>query len=871
MASSVDNAAADSPVEIFCSYSHDDEAHRLALYKQLAALRREGVAVYWDDRKIEPSEEWKKEIDQRLNTADVILLLISASFINSDYCYAIEMQRAMQRYEAGEAQVVPIIVEPCDWKKLPFEKLQVLPKSAKPVTKWENRAEAFASAAEGIRKVVEKVRARPRIAVPSLAGAAKPQKERRLPAIWNVPHNRNRNFAGREAVLTRLHEALATGGAAALTQAITGLGGVGKTQTAIEFAYRYSGDYELVWWIRSEEPAKLAADYAGLARPLGIKEEKELNVTVQTVRAELTNRARWLLVFDNANTPAEVRDYLPQAGSGHVLITSRNHDWLEVAEPLAITTWQRDESVAFLLKRTKQKDERSANQLAEALGDLPLALEQAAANIVAGGGSLTGYLKTLREHTREVLRRGKAPAGYHATVATTWEISFVEVGKESEAAGQLMNLCAFLAPDDIGREMLRAGAEELPEPLAAAVADDLLWGDAVGTLRKYSLVEVQDGGISVHRLVQAVVRDRLEAGGRKEWGEAAVSVVNAAFPYEHDNIETWVPSSRVLPHALAAADHAEKLQVGVEACGGVLNDVGRYARMRAELPTAKTVLERALRLGEEAYGPDHPNVIGGLNNLGVVLQDLGDLSGARTNFERALKVTEAAYGPSHPQVAIYVSNLGSVQRRLGDLAGARANFERALRMTEAAYGLDHPQVAIYENNLGGVLQDQGDLAGARASFERALKMTEAVYGPDHPTVAIRVNNLGLVLKELGDLAGARESFERALKIQETTYGANHPAVAIDVNNLGGVLKDSGDLVGARTCFEKALRIEEAAYGPDHPDVARSANNLGLVFQEQGDLAEARECFERAVRIWDRSLGRDHPKTKSARGYLGRLS
>ncbi len=222
--------------EIFCSYSHDDEELRLALYKQLAALRREGVAVYWDDRKIDPADEWKREIDQHLNTADVILLLISASFINSDYCYTVEMQRAMQRYEAGEAQVVPVIVQPCDWKKLPFEKLQVLPESAKPVTTWDNRAEAWANAAEGIRKVVEKVRLRPRVAAPTLAVVAKPQKERVLPAIWNVPHNRNRNFAGREPVLAKLHGALATGGAAALTQAITGLGGVGKTQTAIEFA-----------------------------------------------------------------------------------------------------------------------------------------------------------------------------------------------------------------------------------------------------------------------------------------------------------------------------------------------------------------------------------------------------------------------------------------------------------------------------------------------------------------------------------------------------------------------------------------------------------------------------------------------------------
>jgi tetratricopeptide (TPR) repeat protein len=903
MAASADSAVAVAyPVEIFYSYSHKDEALRAQLHEHLASLRREGVAVYWDDRKIEPGDEWKREIDQHLNTADVILLLISASFINSDYCYAVEMQRAMQRYEAGEAHVVPILVEPCDWKKLPFEKLQVLPEGAKPVTKWDNRAEACANAAEGIRKIVEKVRLRPRVTAPALALAAKPQKERVLPAIWNVPHNRNRNFAGRETVLARLHEALAAGGAAALTQAITGLGGVGKTQTAIEFAYRYSDDYRLVWWIRSEEPARLASDYAALARPLGLKEEQELNVTVQAVRAELARRGRWLLVFDNANEAAEVRDYLPQAGQGHVLITSRSSDWLEVAEPLAITTWQRDESVAFLLKRTGQgvdalaekipllaKEARSgapprekvvegakslpqaleartrfqrlngtsetralpepsaslslsaasetvpfaadlartesANLLAEALGDLPLALEQAAANIVAGSGSIADYLRMLREHTREVLRRGKVPAGYHATVATTWEISFREVEKESEAAGQLMNLCAFLAPDDIGREMLWGGASFLPQPLAAAVADDLQWDDAVGALRKYSLVEVQDGAISVHRLVQAVVRDRLDEAGRKKWAEAAVGVVDAAFPYKVDDVKTWAPSFRLLPHALASTERAEELQVALKTCSRLLNEVGLYLSGRAEFSAAKSVHERSVRIDEAVYGADHPDVAIDLSNLGNVLREQGDLAGARACYERALKIGEAAYGKDHPQVAIYANNLGSVLRDQGDLVGARGCYERALRIDESAYGLDHPEVAADVNNLGGVLRDQGDLAGARACYGRSLRIDEAAYGPDHPTVAVRVNNLGNVLRDQGDFPGARACYQRALKISELAYGADHPTVAIRVNNLGNVLRDLRDLAGARKCLERAVRIFERSLGMDHPKTRLARRNL----------------------------------------------
>jgi Tfp pilus assembly protein PilF len=827
-------------VEIFISYSHLNRSLLPELCNALSALRREGALLHWDDRQIDPGEKWGDKIDQQLNSADVILLLISAGFIASDYCYAIEMQRAMQRLEAHEAEVVPIIVEDCDWSNLKFAKLQVLPDGATAVTLWDNRAAAWTSVAKGIRKVVEKVSAK-RQAAAVTPPAEKAASEVKIPTsgkigqkwgtrqtVWNVPHNRNKNFTGRETILVGLHEALASGGRAALTQALTGLGGVGKTQTAVEYAYRYRGDYDLVWWIQAEEPAKLASDFAGLAKPLGLKEEQDLSATVAAVKAELGQRGRWLLVFDNANKVEEVRGYLPQTEHGHILITSRDPNWAEVAEPLRITTWPRKDSVEFLLKRTKQEDEAAANGLAEALGDLPLALEQASAYIGASGISLAEYLRILRERTREILRSGQAPAGYHATVATTWKLAFAEVEKASEAAAQLMNLVAFLAPDDIGREMLRSGAKHLPEPLAAEVQDDLKWNDAVGALRKYSLAEVRDGVLAVHRLVQAVVRERLDEAGQKKWAEAAVKVVNAAFPYDLNSVQTWTPSGRMLRHALLAAEDAGRLRIGLESAGRLLNHVGLYLRGRADLAGARSALERALRMGETAYGVDHPEVAIRVNNLGLVLHDQGDLSGARKCHERALRIDEAAYGPEHPQVAINV------------------------------------------NNLGRVLQDQGDLSGARASFERALKIDEVAYGSNHPHVAVRVNNLGGVLWQQNDFPAAQANFERALKIDEAAYGPDHPNVARDVNNLGLALQDQGDLKGARNCYERALKIDEAAYGPDHPQVALRVSNLGGVMQQQGNLAAARRYFERALKIFEGSLGRDHPRTQIARSGLESL-
>src|SRR6266567_4431093 len=785
MAAFKDNADS-SPIEVFYSYSHKDEKLRQRLENHLTILKNEGLISGWKDADITAGAEWDDEIKKHLNAAKIILLLISEDFLASKYCYDIEMKRAMERHERGEARVIPIILHEVDWSRAPFGKLKALPKDGKAVSSWRNRAQAFKNVALGIRNAIEELRSDVAAATTRVSVA-----DDSLPAIWNVPHQRNINFTGREGLLKELHEALNSVKPAALTQALHGLGGVGKTQTAVEYAYRYANDYSLVWWIRSETSEKLAADYALLAERLNLNEksEREEKIIVQAVRNALARRAEWLLIFDNAERPDDIRDYLPQGSGGHVLVTSVNPVFGSVAHPLKVKAMEPGEAVEFLLKRTSQTDRRAAEDLAKELGYLPLALEHAAAYIDKTGTTFAGYLKLFKTRQKDILARAERPESYHATVATTWELSFVEVEKQSKAAAQLMNLCAFLAPDDIPRDMLQGGAKYLPKPLSAAVSDQFQWDEVVGALRRYSLTEASEDAVAVHRLVQTVARERLNDTEKKQWSEAAAKVVNEAFPFESNDYRTWKQCARLLPHALIAAEYAEKAQIAQDSTGRLLNQIGVYLKGRSELIAARSAHQRALKTAEAAYGPDHPKVATGVNNLGLVLAALGDLAGARKHFERALKIDEAVYGSDDPDVGIDVNNLGGVLRASGDLAGARKHYERALKIDEATYGPDHPEVATVVNNLGLVLQDSGDLAGARKHYERALKIDEAAYGPDHPSVARDVNDLGGVLRALGDLAGARNHYERALKIDEAVYGRDHPDVAIDVNNLGSVLKD----------------------------------------------------------------------------------
>jgi hypothetical protein len=277
-----------------------------------------------------------------------------------------------------------------------------------------------------------------------------------LPPIWNISQHRNPNFTGREGILKELRLALTSGEPAAWKQAITGMGGVGKTQLAVEYIYRHKADYRIIWWVRSEEPATMAADYASLAVNLNLpeKESRDQTEIVRAVKRWLEHNPDWLLIFDNAQDPSGIRNYLPLGGAGHVIITSRNPLWGGVAKLLPAPIFDRAESIEFLCKRTGQEDNKAADALADELGDLPLALEQADAYIETTSISLTEYQELFQSRRKELWVDESPPQDYPDSVATTWSLAMKQVSQESQAAVDLLNLCAFLAPDDISLELL---------------------------------------------------------------------------------------------------------------------------------------------------------------------------------------------------------------------------------------------------------------------------------------------------------------------------------------------------------------------------------------------------------------------------------
>lgn len=682
--------------------------------------------------------------------------------------------------------------------------------------------------------------------------------------------------------MTDLHAALNSGQYAALTQAIVGLGGVGKTQLALEYVYSYIDDYEIVWWLRSEEPSTLVADYVGLAAALNLPESRlaDQNIVVEAVRRKLGQLEGWLLIFDNAAKPERVDPYLPQGGRGHVIITSRNPNWGGTAKSLPVNVFSRDESIEFLCKRTRQQD--GADALADALGDLPLALEQAGAYIDSTMITLADYLKRFQQKKNQILKRYN-PIAYSGTVGTTWEISFQQLQNESTVGANMLNLIAFLASDNIPKSLLIEGALDLFDPLEAAalaiialvnpdegiksLIDPIKIDDAIAALKKYSLVTVTYDYLSVHKLVQTSTRNRMVEDEKTRWAKAAILLMNNTFPRESYDIRKWPKCSLLLPHALVSVDHAITHKVAPEAVASLLNEVGIYLQELADYARAKLAFERTLRIRKQVHGSDHPDVAIGANNLGVLLLKINDLQGAVKYFEEALRIFEKEYGPDHPKLGGVINNISAAQFEMGNFKGAKKNVVKAMKIHMKSFGTNSAEVASDLNNLGSIMWKMKNFRSAKKILERALKIDENVFGPDHPSVARDANNLGLVLHALLEYENAKNYHEIAMRIEKKLYGADHPYVARDANNLGSVLEDMGDLEKAKNYYEQAMLINTKVYGPDSREVAMNLNNLGKVLNSIGDPAGTKNSFESALKIFREILGDAHPDTVKARNNL----
>jgi tetratricopeptide (TPR) repeat protein len=825
-------------VDFFISYTSADRAWAEWIAWQLKEAGSSVVLQAWD---MVPGLDFVHEMQKATTTAGRTLAVLSPAYFTSQFSEA-EWRVAFANDPSGEQRrLIPVRVVDFTPKGLLSARIYI-------DLVGKDRQAARTALLEGIREQETVVPTEeptfpgeePTAVEPFAPGQHEPRFPGALPPIWNVPHLRNPSFTGREDLLEELAASLGGGTATAITQAIAGLGGVGKTSLAVEYAYRQQAAFDVVWWLRAEKPATLVGDFTALAGALNLPEQTQTDpaLVVKAVHRWLANHGRWLLVFDNVTQPEDVTSRLPPGGGGQVLVTSRWAAWREVAKPLRLEVLSRPEAIALLRKRTDASDEQAAAALAEALGDLPLALEDAAAYVEATGIGLDDYLRLLGERMVELFGLDAPADDAHADerrVASIWSASLDRVRVEAPGAEALLDLCAFLAPDGIPRALPAEHPEALPIELANVTQDPLRYNEVIRVLGRYSLLTTTPDALGLHRLVQAVIRARLGRLGdeaERQWAKASVGLLRNSFPNDSWEVAAWPACQQLLPHVLMAVDHAQRLGVAGQEVGWLLDRTSQYLREQGHYEQAKPIAERALAVTEQAVGPDSPEVGDRYDCLGRVLYALGDDHGAWKQYQQALAIAEATEGQDFA-VGARRGLLGTVFLKRGDLEGARAEFEQALQIGRATLGPDDPLMAGRHSDLGNVLADLGDLEGARAQHERALRITEANLDPDHSTMAIWHSNLGQVLRDLGDLEGARAQHERALEIGKATIGSDHAEMAIRHSHLGQVLRDLGDLPGARAQFERALEIGQATVGPDHPNMATFRRNLDQVLQQLG--------------------------------------
>jgi tetratricopeptide (TPR) repeat protein/MinD-like ATPase involved in chromosome partitioning or flagellar assembly len=696
----------------------------------------------------------------------------------------------------------------------------------------------------------------------------------------NIP-DRNPFFTGREQVLSQLQEALVAQGRAALS----GLGGVGKTQTALEYAHRHLDEYACTFWVTAHSREALFSGYntiAGLLK-LPLADAKDQTLAVGGVQRWLNSYESWLLILDNADDLAMAREFIPDGKNGHVILTTSARAVGALARLVEVQEMGAEEGAVLVLRRAKyiaedasletavEADQAMAKEIVTRLGGLPLALDQAAAYVEETGCGLSGYLDIYRRHAPELLRlRGELGAGHTDPVATTWALSFENIEKTNPAAAELLCFCALLHPVGIPEEVLSKGANELGPALAAVGTDALLLNRALSEILKYSLLRRDPNACTfeMHRLVQIVLKQRMDESTQRRWAERAVRAINRAFP----NVEfsTWALCERLLPQVRVCAELIDQWGFEFPEAARLLNEAGIYLCERGHYPDAEPLYHRALEIRKKVLGPEHPDVATSLNRLAELNKTLGQLAKSEPLYERALAIREKVLGPEHPDVAESLNNLAELNKALGQYAKSESLYGRALAIWEGALGPEHPNVATGLNNMARLYAAQGQYEKAEPLDERALAIREKVLSPEHPEVAQSLSNLAAQYYSQQRYAKAESFNERALAIREKALGPEHPDVATSLNNLAGLYDAKTQYAKAEPLYRRALAIWEKALGPEHSDVAMSLNNLAKLYDNQGQHAKAQPLYERALAIWEGALDPEHPNVARSLNNLARL-
>jgi tetratricopeptide (TPR) repeat protein len=731
----------DTGKDFFISYTSADTKWAEWIAWQLEEARYSTILQAWD---FQPGMNFVLEMDKAAQSARCTIVVLSPTYLSARYTQPEWAVAFRHDPKSEKGALLPVRVQKCEVEGLlgSIVYIDLVDLDA-------------ATAHKALLDSVQHKRIKPATA-PDFPGERQhtiPEPQRfpgALPPIWNIPFPRNPYFTGRENILKNLYDAFRTGKTAATAQpqAISGLGGIGKTQIAIEYAYRYSNDYQVGLWVRADTPQLLISDFVVVAGLLNLPEKdvQVQNKAVEAVKRWLKEHRNWLLILDNADDLEMVSAFIPPAFGGHSLLTTRAQAMGRLAHRIELEQMEPEEGALFLLRRagiimesdvldkTSDAERKKAKEISQEMDGLPLALDQAGAYIEETSCGLADYLDLYQKHGSALLkRRGGLVADHPKPVATTWSLSFEQVERVSPVAADLLRFCAFLSPDVIPEEIIVAGATKLGPHLQLVATDLSMLDEAIGVLRCFSFVRRSrdNNTLTIHRLVQAVLKASMNDEIQQQLAERTVRALNQAFLH----MTTWSQGERYLSQAQACADLINQYALVFPEAAQLLNTAASYLYDHAFYRQAESLYQRALAIREKVLGPEHPATAESLNSLAILYRTWGRYEQAEPLYQRALAIREKVLGPEHPNTATSLNNLALLYNNQGKYEQAEPLYLRALAIRERVKGPEHPDTAINLYNLADLYRKQGRYEQARPLYRRALSISEKVLGLNHPKTA----------------------------------------------------------------------------------------------------------------------------------------
>jgi cellulose biosynthesis protein BcsQ/tetratricopeptide (TPR) repeat protein len=693
------------------------------------------------------------------------------------------------------------------------------------------------------------------------------------PEVFNV-QARNNRFTGREAELRMLRRDLRTGSAVVLS-ALQGMGGIGKTQLAVEYAHRFRAAYDIVWWINSDPVGDIESSLADLGTRLSVSSESPGPENTRAVQQALSRgRRRWLLIFDNAEDPATIEPFLP-TGNGHVLITSRNPQWSDRAHTLQVDVFQRRESVEHLGKRVPTMRPDEANQIAELLQDLPIAVAAAGAWLADTGRPVEEYLRLMASE-RPI---GALEASPNWSIQRTWDLSLDRLKDQSPAAYRLFELCSVLAPQIATDLIYHQHLAQVLEPLDGRLSEPIFLATLVQQINKLALLRLdqrgegteerdrgQGGQVLVHRLVQAVVRSRMSPAELDEARREVHQLLAAVRPKKEVDIpETWTQYRMIWPHL----DVAGAVSSTDETVRQLTIDRVRYQWLHGDLAAGRARGEDAVQVWTEqlAHLADpaerlvlHRQILHLKFNLANILGEMGLFSQSRPMDEEVLQEQRTLLGPTHPHTLMTAGGLARDLRGLGRYREALERDKQTYAAWLELFGDEHPRTLAALNNVATCNRLMGDFRVARERDESVLERRKRVLGDRNPFTIASAANVARDIRDAGDYARSVTIMRGVYRDCMETRGADSRAALTAQSNLAVSLRSAGDVEGALKLHEDAYERLTDRLGQTNPDTLGCRLSLALTHLANGDFHQANKELLEVGRIYANSLGERHPHT-----------